>query len=84
VLTPPANSANIAMGANASATGDDSSSIAIGTSAQAQGRNSVTIGPNAVDTRDSQFALGTTANTYTMAGTISAASKGPKPIRQKS
>jgi hypothetical protein len=82
------NSQNAAFGLNANAQGDGTSnlaigaqsvaasnSIAFGTAANATFANSAAFGNGATTTRANQQAFGTTANTYTMAGITSAASK---------
>jgi autotransporter adhesin len=91
-------SGNIAFGNGAVATGNDMSNIAIGSAAVATGANAVAIGNGATATfansaafgngavaaRANQQVFGTAANTYTMAGIESAASKaaqtGPTQI----
>jgi autotransporter adhesin len=61
-----------------------SNTVAIGNSAVARADGAVAIGNGAEATRTNQFAFGTTANTYTMAGIGSAASRaaqtGPTQI----
>jgi autotransporter adhesin len=65
--------ASSAMGQGASAAGDFS--VAIGQGASAPFANSVAIGQGAAATRANQVALGNTANTYTLPGLASAASR---------
>ncbi len=72
---------NIAMGSNAGMGTSAASplvvdnTVAIGNSAIASANGAVAIGNGAQATRTNQFALGTTDNSYTMAGITSAASR---------
>jgi hypothetical protein len=67
------NMSNTAVGNGAIATG--ANSAAFGAGAQATAANSAAFGNGAVATRANQQAFGTAANTYTMAGVASAASR---------
>lgn len=82
------NGQNIAFGYQANAQGDGTSnlaigaqsvaasnSVAVGTSANASFANSAAFGNGATTTRANQQVFGTTANTYTIGGVTSAASK---------
>jgi hypothetical protein len=72
---------NVAIGNNAGMGVDDANrlavnnTVAIGNNATARADGAVAIGNGAEATRANQFALGTTGNTYTMAGIASAASR---------
>lgn len=68
-------SRNVAIGDGAQASGAGTSSTAVGAGARATRSNSAAFGANAVATRVNQQSFGTTANTYTMAGIGSAASR---------
>jgi hypothetical protein len=65
-------SSNLAMGTNATASNN---SVAYGTGASATFSNSAAFGNGATATRANQQVFGTSANTYTLAGVASAASR---------